>query len=43
MIRFVMMGMIAAVVFGGCTAKEINTGVNDASDSVVRVIRGTNN
>lgn len=43
MIRLMLMGMIAAVMLGGCTAKEINAGVDDAADSVVRVIRGTNN
>lgn len=43
MIRLIMMGLIVASVFAGCTAKEVETGVNDAADSVVRVIRGTNN
>ena len=43
MIRLVMMGLIVAGMLGGCTAKEFNTGVDDAADSVVRVIRGTNN
>ncbi len=43
MVRLVMMGLIVASVFAGCTAKEVNAGVDDAADSVVRVIRGTNN
>lgn len=43
MIRLMLMGVIAAGILSGCTAKEFNTGVDDAADSVVRVIRGTNN
>jgi len=43
MIRFLVMGLIAAGVFGGCSAKEFNAGMDEATDGVVRVIRGTNN
>lgn len=43
MIRFLMMGLIAAAVFGGCTTKEFNQGVNDGVSDVKRVIRGDNN
>ncbi len=43
MIRLVLMGLVAAMAFGGCTAKEFNEGVNDAEAGIVRVIRGTNN
>lgn len=43
MIRLVLMSMMAIVILSGCTAKEINAGVNDATDGMVRVIRGTNN
>lgn len=43
MIRFLMMGLIAAAVFGGCTTTEFNQGVNDGVSDVKRVIRGDNN
>ncbi|WP_294892073.1 MULTISPECIES: hypothetical protein [unclassified Sulfuricurvum] len=43
MIRFLMMGLIAAAVFGGCTVKEFNQGVSDGVSDVKRVIRGDNN
>lgn len=43
MIRFAIFSAVIVAVLGGCSAKEINAGVNDATDGVVRVIRGTNN
>ncbi|MDX9966137.1 MAG: hypothetical protein RBS26_03960 [Sulfuricurvum sp.] len=43
MIRWFIMGLIAAAVFGGCTVKEFNDGVSDGVSDVKRVIRGTNN
>ncbi len=43
MIRYFMMGLIAAAVFSGCTAKEFNQGVSDGVSDVKRVIRGDNN
>lgn len=43
MIRFAMVSILAILMFGGCTAKEFNAGLDDAADGVVRVIRGTNN
>jgi hypothetical protein len=43
MIRFLMMGLIAAAVFSGCTTTEFNQGVNDGVSDVKRVIRGDNN
>lgn len=43
MIRWIMLALMSAMIFGGCTAKEFNAGVDDATDGVVRVIRGTNN
>ena len=43
MTRLIMLALLTIVMFGGCTAKEVNAGVNDATDGVVRVIRGTNN
>lgn len=43
MIRFMMMGLIAAAMFGGCTAAEFNQGVDDGVSDIKRVIRGTNN
>ncbi|MDD2839080.1 MAG: hypothetical protein AB7U44_08865 [Sulfuricurvum sp.] len=43
MIRLVLVGMMAILMISGCTAKEFNSGVNDATDGVTRVIRGTNN
>ncbi|MFY9143762.1 hypothetical protein [Sulfuricurvum sp.] len=43
MIRFAVIAILAVLMLGGCTAKEFNSGVNDATDGVTRVIRGTNN
>lgn len=43
MMRWMMLALLGVAMFGGCTAKEFNAGVNDAADGVVRVIRGTNN
>lgn len=41
--RFFMMALIAVAMFGGCSVKEFNSGMDEATDGVVRVIRGTNN
>ena len=42
MMRSIIMGLIAVLMLGGCTAKEFGDGVNDGVDNVKRVIRGTN-
>lgn len=41
--RYFIFSVVAVAILSGCSAKEINAGVNDATDGVVRVIRGTNN
>jgi len=43
MIRTIALFALAIVMLSGCSAKEFNAGVNDATDGVTRVIRGTNN
>jgi hypothetical protein len=43
MIRLAVISMLAVLMLSGCTATEFNSGVNDATDGVTRVIRGTNN
>jgi len=43
MIRMILLGALAVMMMSGCTTKEFNSGVNDATDGVTRVIRGTNN
>jgi hypothetical protein len=42
MIRTMILALMAVLMLGGCTAKEIGDGVNDGVDNVKRVIRGTN-
>lgn len=41
--RFFIFSLLAVALFSGCTAKEINQGVDDGIGDVKRVIRGTNN
>ncbi|MGD9969795.1 MAG: hypothetical protein AB7S65_05010 [Sulfuricurvum sp.] len=40
--RFWMMSALVVAVLAGCSAKEINRGVDDGINDVKRVIRGTN-
>lgn len=40
--RFWIMSALVAAVLAGCSAKEINRGVDDGINDVKRVIRGTN-
>lgn len=40
--RFMVMALFAALMLGGCTAKEFNQGVDDGISDVKRVIRGNN-
>ncbi|MDD5717670.1 MAG: hypothetical protein PHW64_07680 [Sulfuricurvum sp.] len=42
MIRFFVISSLVVLILGGCSAKEINSGVNDGINSVHKVIRGTN-